>query len=199
MNDLDLKIDYNEQMLSRYPEVIKAIKEFQLLTKVESVEVESLHDELTKILCNAYIVDADATKISQWESFLGITPLPKGDSTDELWLSDRRETILARLYRTQKLNSQSIAEVVSIFTGGSALSYFKNGTIHVYITPPKDNKQYQFLNVEQELRNKIPAHLSLRVERNYYTWEEIESSNRTWEDVENNFPTWEDVLLFVPF
>lgn len=199
MSELDLKIDYNEQMLNYYPEVIKAIREFQLLTKTQSLEVEALHEELTKILSNAYLIDADHDRLSQWESFLGITPLPQGESTMENWLSDRRETILARLYNVQKLNSQSIANVVNIFTGGSAISYFKNGTIHIFITPPPGNKQYQFLNVEQELKNKIPAHLSLQVERNYFTWGEIESTYDTWGDVESNLATWEDVLLSVPF
>jgi hypothetical protein len=194
---MDFTIDYNKQMLSYYPEVIKALREFQAMIKVQSLYVEDAHNELTKILANAYVSTADETRISEWEQLLGITPLPQGDDTLETWLSDRRETIVARLFSVPKLNSDSIADIVNIFTGGTAKSYFENGTIHVLISPPKGNKQYKFENVEQELSKKIPAHLKLKVDRNYYTWSQTKENNATWGDVKNSFDTWEEVLLTI--
>ena len=146
------------------------------MIEVESLQVEEMHEALTKALENAYISTADESRIAQWERYLGIVPLPQGEDTLELWLEDRKETILARLYSVQKLNTKSIAEVVSIFTGGDAKSYFKDGVIHVLIRPPKSNKQYKFANVEQELTKRIPAHLTLRVERDYYTWLELKET-----------------------
>jgi hypothetical protein len=193
-----MKFDYNERMLNYYPEVIKAIREFQILVETESLEVEEMHNELIKILENAYVSTADENTIAKWERYLGITPLSQGDDTLETWLADRRETILARLYKTQKLNSKSISDIVQIFTGGTAISYFKDSTIHVLISPPKNNKQYKFENVEQELHKKIPAHLSLKVDRNYYSWLQIKEVCATWGDVKDKFATWEDVLLYVP-
>ena len=192
---MDLKIDYNEQMLNYYPEVIKSIREFQRLIETQSMEVEEMHEALTKILENAYVGSADESTIEKWEQTLAITPLPQGEDSMETWLEDRRETILARLYSTPKLNTESIAEIVKIFTGGSAVSHFKDGTIYVLISPPKDNKQYKFSNVEQELRTKIPAHLMFQVDRHYYTWLQTKESNSTWLNVKNNFATWEDILL----
>ena len=191
---MDLTIDYNERMLNRYPEVIKAIREFQALIKTQSLEVEAMHNELTKILQNAYLSTADESKIAKWEDFLGIVPLDQGDDDLETWLSDRKETILARLYNAEKLNEKSIADIVKIFTGGTATSYFKDGIIHIIILPPKDNKQFKFENVERELSNKIPAHLAFRVSRNYYNWLQMKSSYGTWADLNNNFTNWEEVL-----
>ena len=191
---MDLTIDYNERMLNCYPEVIKAIREFQVLIKTQSLEVEAMHEELTKILQNAYINTADETKIARWEKFLGITPLTQGDDDLETWLEDRKETILARLYNVEKLNEKSIADIVKIFTGGTATSYFKDGVIHIIVLPPKDNKKFKFENVEQELANKIPAHLAFRVSRDYYDWLQIKSSHNTWGDLNNTFSTWEEVL-----
>ena len=132
-------------------------------------------------------------RIEQWENMLGIQPI-EGSS-----VSDRRETVIARIRGQGKLNTELINIIVSTFTGGTANSWVKDSVLYVEVTPPPNNKQYQFLNVEQELKNKIPAHLGLRVERNYYTWEEIENTHATWGDVESNFDKWEDVLLFVPF
>jgi hypothetical protein len=195
---MDLKIDYNEQMLNYYPEVIKSIREFQVLINTQSLQVEEMHEELTKILGNAYLIDSDETRLKQWEDFLGITPSPQGDDNLETWLADRREVILARLYHTPKLNTKSIAEIVKIFTGGTSVSYFKDGTIHVLISPPKDNKAYKFENVEQELRKKVPAHLMFQVDRNYYNWLQIRSNHSTWGDVKSDFTNWNEVLFAIP-
>lgn len=191
---MDLTIDYNEQMLNRYPEVIKSIREFQVLIKTQSLEVEEMHKELTKILQNAYLSTADESKIKQWEDLLGITPLKQGDDDFDRWLSDRKETILARLYNAEKLNEKSISDIVKIFTGGTATSYFKDGVIHIIVEPPKQNKLFKFENVERELANKIPAHLAFRVSRNYYDWLQINSTCETWGDLNNSFSTWEEVL-----
>lgn len=190
----DYTIDYNEQMLDYYPEVIKAIREFQELIKTQSVEVEQLHEELTRLLENAYLVSADEDRISMWEQLLEIVPMPQGDDSMETWLSDRRETIMARLYQSTKLNSQSISDIVSIFTGGSAKSYFKDGVIHVLISPPANNKKYKFENVEQELEQKVPAHLLFSVERDYQGWAMVKTDNLTWGDVLANYQDWYEVL-----
>lgn len=191
---MDLTIDYNERMLNRYPEVIKSIREFQALIVAQSLEVEAMHEELTRMLSNAYIATADETKIAQWEEYLGITPLPQGVDDLDTWISDRKETILARLYNAEKINEKSIADIVKIFTGGTTTSYFKDGVIHIIILPPKDNKLFKFENVERELSNKIPAHLAFRVSRNYYDWLQIQSSYTTWGDLNDSFTSWEEVL-----
>lgn len=195
---MDYKIDYNEHMLNRYPEIIKSIREFQLLIATQALEVEEMHEELTRILGNAYVETADESAIQKWERLLDIVPLDQGEDDLETWLADRRETIMARLFTVEKLNTKSISDIVQIFTGGTATSYFKNGTIHVLIYPPKDNKQFKFDNVEQELRKKIPAHLMFQVSRNYYTWLQTKSNYSTWGDIKNGVPTWEELLLLAP-
>ena len=190
----DYTIDYNEQMLNYYPEVIKAIREFQVLINTQSIEVTKLHEELARLLENAYFVDADERRITMWEQLLGITPLPQGDDSLETWLSDRRETIAARLYQTHKLNSESISNIVKIFTGGDAKSYFKDGVIHVLISPPRENKKYKFENVEQELRQKAPAHLLFNVARDYQEWANVKTDHITWGDVLADHSDWDEVL-----
>lgn len=197
-NELDMTIDYNEQMLNYYPEVIKSIREFQMLIATQSLQVEEMHQKLVEILGSAYVGTANETRVAEWEKLLEITPLPQGEDDLETWLNDRRETILARLYRTEKLNSKSIADIVSIFTGGTAISYFKDSTIYVLISPPKDNKSYKFANVEQELRKKVPAHLQFKVDRNYQNWLQTKTNNSTWGDVKTKLADWEEVLLWTP-
>lgn len=191
-----MDINYNERMLNYYPEIIKGIREFKELIETESIEIEDIHEELVKILENAYVTTADEPTLAKWESFLGITPLDQGEDDFDTWVSDRRETILARLYHTEKMNTTSIADVVRIFTGGETRSYFRDGIIYVLISPPRNAKRYKFENVEQELQKKTPAHLILQVQRNYYSWEQVKDTYVTWQGVAD-VPNWEEVCYVI--
>ncbi len=191
---MDLEINYNEQMLNYYPEVIKAIREFQVMISTQSIQVEEMHEKLVGVLENAYISTAHEDRIAEWERVLEIEPLPQGDDDLETWLSDRRETIIARLYQPERLNTQTISDIVKIFTGGKATSYFKDGTIHILIAPPRNNKKYKFENVEQELKQKAPAHLLFTVSRDYQVWAKVKTDHITWADVLADHIDWEEVL-----
>ena len=184
---------YRERMTNYYPQVIQAIKEFQAIVNIESEVIDDLSKGVQRVIDDTYLTTMSKERIEQWENMLGIQPLEH--STE----NDRRETIIARIRGQGKLNTELINTIVNTFTGGSANSWVKDCTLYVEITPPPDNKSYRFENVEQELTKKVPAHLGIKVKRNYYTWEEIKQNYSTWGDVESAFDKWEDVLLFVPF
>lgn len=184
---------YKLRMNEYYPDVIRGIEEYQGVINSEYPEFEAAYTESGNVLKNAYFSTMDETRLTQWESALRITPV-EGSS-----LEDRRMTLIARFRGQSKLNTETISSIVNAFTGGSARSWLDNGVLYVEITPPPGNRQYQFENVKQELVNKLPAHLSLDVKRNYYTWEELASGNRTWQTIADTFDTWEDVLLYLPF
>ena len=184
---------YKERMNGYYPLVVQAIKEFQAIINSEYPEIEALHEGNERVLADAYLTTMAEERIEQWEKILKIQPIE--NSTIE----DRRDTILARIRGQGKLNTALINSIVNTFTGGTAISYIVDSVLYVEITPPPENKQYQFTNVEQELALKVPSHLGLRVARNYYTWNDIITYAPTWQRVYNSFETWEDVYLYVPF
>ena len=184
---------YKERMNGYYPLVVQAIKEFQAIINSEYPEIEALHEGNERVLADAYLTTMTEERIEQWEKILKIQPIE--NSTIE----DRRDTILARVRGQGELNTALINSIVNTFTGGTAISYIVDSVLYVEITPPPENKQYQFTNVEQELALKVPSHLGLRVARNYYTWNDIITYAPTWQRVYNSFETWEDVYLYVPF
>ena len=184
---------YRERMNSYYPQVIQSITEFKTIIDAVYPELEDLAVAKDRIVEDAYLLTMSEGRILEWESILGIKPLE--DST----LSDRREVIIARIRGQGKLNTKLINSIVNTFTGGTANSWVEDSTLYVEITPPLGNKQFKFANVEQELSLKVPAHLNLKVSRNYLDWVEIKRDFPTWQDVKDNFTTWEDVYLFVPF
>lgn len=184
---------YRKRMNEYYPQVIQAIKEFQAIIDAEYPEFELLNSEQTTIISDAYLTTMGEVRIEQWENMLGIQPLE--DSS----VNDRRETVIARIRGQGKLNTALINTIVNTFTGGTANSWVKDSVLYVEITPPPGDKNYQFANVEQELRNKIPAHLGFNVARNYYKWGEVKDSHDTWQDVKDFFDTWQDCYVFRPF
>lgn len=181
----------DERMLDYYPEVIKAIYEIQAIVQAEYPEFELQADSLWNLINEAYFTTMGEERVKQWEQLLNIQPL--SDSTIE----DRRETIIARIRGSGKLNTQLIYKIVHIFTQGDVESYFSNSTIYVKIFPPAGNKEYKYINLKKELQKHIPAHLGLDVKRAFCIWHNIKIEFNDWNDVLNNFATWEDVMLFV--
>lgn len=186
---------YRQRMNSYYPKVIRSITEFKSIVDSEYPEFELLADGRDRITNDAYLITMGEDRIREWEEILAIRPI-EGSS-----ISDRRDTIIARIRGQGKLNTATINAIVNAFTGGTANSWIEDSVLYVEITPPPNNKSFQFANVEQELRKKIPAHLGFNVSRNYYTWKEVSDylNLETWGDVKDYFDTWNDVYLFVPF
>lgn len=181
---------YGRRMLGYYPNVIRAIKEFQAIVSAEYPEIEDLHGCQEEVLNDAYLTTMGAERIKEWEKCLNITPL--SNST----LENRRDTIIARIRGQGKLNTALINSIVNAFTGGTANSYIQDSVLYVEITPPPDNKQYQFADVAQELLKKVPAHLGLHVERKYGSWNDIKDFG-TWQDIKDDLGTWSEVLIYV--
>lgn len=184
---------YQTRMNSYYPQVIQFILEFKAIIDGEYPEFNLLAEGKNRVIDDAYLMTMGEDRISQWEKILGIRPIENSSVTD------RRETIIARIRGQGKLNTMTINSIVNAFTGGTANSWVADSTLYVEITPPPDNKQFQFINVAQELSKKIPAHLDFLISRNYFTWGDIKDNHANWQEVKDTLPTWNDVYLFVPF
>ena len=185
--------EYGQRMINYYPQVISSIQEFKAIIRSEYPEIEELSKAKDKVTQDSYLLTMTEDRIENWEKILGIAPL--ADST----LDDRRDTIVARIRGQGKLNSELINSIVNAFTGGKANSWVENSVLYVEITPPPNNKQFKFANVEQELSKKVPAHLGFSVTRNYSEWRELQASYSTWQDIKDGFDTWGDVYLYTSF
>lgn len=185
--------EIKNRMYGYYPPAVIEIKDIMCILDVLAPYFYQCDTALQAVLANGCLMDMGEDRTKEWEQLLGITPIP--NST----LQDRRETVMARLRGIGKLNTETINAIVKTFTGGYAISYFKNSTIYVEITPPPGDKSYIFENVKQELTRRAPAHLGIKVSRNYYIWKEVYETNNNWQEVNDKFPTWEEVYWYSPF
>lgn len=192
MSEQDPCLIYRNRMINYYPNIVKQIEEIQGIVDAEYPEFCELDTEREVVLANAWLSTMDESRILEWEQILHITPLE--DST----LQDRREVIIARIFGGFKLNTQSIENIVHMFTNGYAGSWFKDSTIYVIVYPPQGNKQYKFENVEAELMRRKPAHLNMIVDRGYPYWQDIYDYMDDWQDVMDTCETWDDVKMYPP-
>ena len=177
-----------ERIINYYPQVIQSIKEFQAIVDSEYPEFKGLDEGRDRVINDAYLTTMSEQRVEQWENILGIKPLANSS------LSDRRDTIIARIRGQGKLNSTVISSIVNAFTGGTAKSYIEDSTLYVTITPPPGDKKFQFENVEHELYLKVPAHLGFSVTRNYQTWNDLMGKTTNWEQVRTIYNNWESVI-----
>lgn len=176
-----------------YPQSVIEIKDIQCILDVLLPYFYKCDTGLQAVLKNTTLLTMDEDRIKEWENLLGITP------RENTTLQDRRETIIARLRGIGKLNTATINAIVKTFTGGYAISYFRDSVLYVEITPPPGDKSYVFENVEQELKRRVPAHIGIKVSRNYYIWQEVKDGNENWKKVNDKFETWNDVYWYSPF
>jgi hypothetical protein len=182
---------YKKRMIGYYPAVIQKITEFKGIIDAEYPEFDDISAIKDSITDNAYLTTMGESRIEEWEKIFGIRPV-EGSTVD-----DRRETIIARIRGNGKLNTALINSIVKTFTGGAAKSWVKDSVLYVEITPPNENKNFIFDNVEQELKHKVPAHLGFNINRNYCKWVDIKNECATWSEVNAEFSDWNDVKFFV--
>lgn len=182
---------FGNKLINYYPTVISTLEEFQAAIAACGMEFDFLHSEINFAYNDAFLTTMGFARTSEWENALGISPAKNAT------LESRRTAIIARLQSTFKLNTQSIANLVSTMTGGTCRSYFSNedSTIYIDIRLPSSNRLEDFPDLESELGRRIPAHLLVSSSRWFDTWNDVKNKFNTWQDV-YNFGTWDDIKFF---
>lgn len=151
-------------------------------------------DELADVIDSAYldtrIMTASAERLTEWETDIGL-------ASEGRTLDQRRKFILSLLRGSGKLNEAKINNIVNTFTGGTAVSVVRDGTLTVTITPPSLGETYLFPDVENALSVRVPAHLELKVVRHYSTWEDIRKTASSWGDLRTSFSNWAAVKNYI--
>lgn len=183
---------FGNKMINYYPTAISTLEEFQAAIGACGMEFDFLNAEINFSYNDAFLTKMGYNRTSEWENALGITP------AENSTLESRRIAIMARLQSTFKLNTQSIANLVLTMTGGTCKSWFSNedSTIYISIRLPSSNKLEEFPELNDELSTRIPAHLLLRSERWFDSWQDIYDKLSTWQSVYDTFATWDEVKFF---
>lgn len=183
---------FGNKLINYYPTAIKTLEEFQAAIGACGMEFDFLHAEINFTYNDAFLHTMGVARTSEWENALGIVPAKNAT------LDSRRTAIMARLQSTFKLNTQSIANLVSTMTGGTCRSYFsdEDSTIYIDIRLSGSSRLESFPEFDSELNRRIPAHLLLSSSRWFDTWQDIKDKFTSWQSVYDKFDSWEAVKFF---
>lgn len=176
-------------LIDYLPTIMKGVREFKIFLGAEDPEVDDLKNNSEIIIDDSFFLTTSETRIIQWEQALNIKPYGT--------LPQRKSFLLSYIRGQGKLNEARIKSIVEAFTGGDSIITFNNSTIRIQILTPPSGDVYRYPDVERALIPKKPAHLGLKVERWYATWNDIKTDFTSWDDV-TNLADWSYIKNHIP-
>lgn len=162
------------------------------LTAREAKEFIQLQDRIQDVL-QQFFVDTAVWGLSYWETVCGI-PVDESKPKEQ-----RRSVIKSKLRGAGTVTLAVIKNVVDSFENGEIQLQENFAKYEVVITfigkrgvPPNLN------DVRTALREIVPAHLSIRFEYTYLSWEELDSAKLNWDELEALNMTWDQLEVWKP-
>lgn len=172
------------KMIGWYPPMVVAVDTLSAVNDVVGHELDHARARGAMLNNNAFLFWMDESRLAEWEKALGLTV--SEDST----LDERRNVIIAKIRGQNKFSVSVIKSIVKTFTGGDAEVTVVDGVVTVKVLPPDDGQLYNLAALTWELKNKIPAHMLLNIERYYSTWGDVKDNETSWQTIRNGYNTW---------
>lgn len=175
-------------MYDYLPKYYHEIKQAQAILDSESIEIERLNSEIKDVLDQLFI-DSATWGLSRWEYICGIT-------TDEAKpYEERRAVIKSKLRGAGTSTVTLIKEVAEAYDGGTVDVAENNADYEVIITfIDTFGVPSNLDDIKRALTEIIPAHLAIRFEFRYVTYEELRNTFANYESLKNSGITYDQVL-----
>ena len=175
------------KMIGWYPTTVVAVDALRAVNDVVGHELDNARARGALLNNNAFLFWMDESRLAEWENALEID-VPENSTVEE-----RRNVIIAKIRGQNKFNVSNIKSIVKTFTGGDAEVTVADGVISVKVLPPNNGQLYNQSALVWELKNKIPAHMQLNIERYYSTWGDVKNNETSWQSIRSGYTNW-DVL-----
>lgn len=173
------------KMIGWYPSAVVSVDTIHAINDVVGHELDNARARGALLNNNAFLFWMDESRLAEWENALEID-VPENSTVEE-----RRNVIIAKIRGQNKFNVTTIKSIVKTFTGGDAEVTVADGIVSVKVLPPNNGQLYNLAALTWELKNKIPAHMLLNIERYYSTWGEIKNNETSWQTVRSGYTNWE--------
>ena len=181
-----------ERMMSYLPMFWHENLEMKQILNSQGFELDNVDDKGNVIFTESFIMQASASRIEEWETWLGIGH----DGT----LEERRLRVLAYFCVVSKMTKQSIQALVSVlYNGARAEVFIKDSIINVIIKPLPEHyaDELDFTKLLTQLYKRKPCHLELHSERFFCSWGDVKRGFASWALLKEKMPTWDNVKLFI--
>ena len=173
------------KMIGWYPTTVVAVDALRAVNDVVGHELDNARARGALLNNNAFLFWMDESRLAEWENALEID-VPENSTVEE-----RRNVIIAKIRGQNKFNVSSIKSIVKTFTGGDAEVTVADGVISVKVLPPNNGQLYNQSALVWELKNKIPAHMQLNIERYYSTWGDVKNNETSWQSIRSGYTNWD--------
>lgn len=173
------------KMIGWYPTTVVAVDALRAVNDVVGHELDNARARGALLNNNAFLFWMDESRLAEWENALEID-VPENSTVEE-----RRNVIIAKIRGQNKFNVSNIKSIVKTFTGGDAEVTVANGVISVKVLPPNNGQLYNQSALVWELKNKIPAHMQLNIERYYSTWGDVKNNETSWQSIRSGYTNWD--------
>lgn len=173
------------KMIGWYPTTVVAVDALRAVNDVVGHELDNARARGALLNNNAFLFWMDESRLAEWENSLEID-VPENSTVEE-----RRNVIIAKIRGQNKFNVSNIKSIVKTFTGGDAEVTVADGVISVKVLPPNNGQLYNQSALVWELKNKIPAHMQLNIERYYSTWGDVKNNETSWQSIRSGYTNWD--------
>lgn len=173
------------KMIGWYPSAVVAVDTLRAVNDVVGHELDNARARGALLNNNAFLFWMDESRLAEWENALEID-VPENSTVEE-----RRNVIIAKIRGQNKFNVSNIKSIVKTFTGGDAEVTVADGVISVKVLPPNNGQLYNQAALVWELKNKIPAHMQLNIERYYSTWGDVKNKETSWQSIRSGYTNWD--------
>ena len=173
------------KMIGWYPTTVVAVDALRAVNDVVGHELDNARARGALLNNNAFLFWMDESRLAEWENALEID-VPENSTVEE-----RRNVIIAKIRGQNKFNVSNIKSIVKTFTGGDAEVTVANGVISVTVLPPNNGQLYNQSALVWELKNKIPAHMQLNIERYYSTWGDVKNNETSGQSIRSGYTYWD--------
>jgi Uncharacterised protein conserved in bacteria (DUF2313) len=171
--DRDLRYEMTNYMPRYYEDIREAMK----VIATEANEFTKSRALLEQV-CDQFFVESAGYSLDRWEQIVGITP--SLSRTEE----ERRRYVIAKLKRKIPTTVAAINDMADAFYESEVTDLPKENLVKIKITGQRgvpDN----FKDMEESIRDVVPAHLEVRFETTSADWSEIEASAITLGDMDS--------------
>lgn len=162
----------------------------QNLFDAEGAELDKLIQALDEVL-DQFFVRTATWGLDQWEKELGLPVTPNKP------VKERQDKIISMLRGLGTATIKLIKNVSESFDYGEIdiVEDFPAYTITVKFAS-KAGIPPNLEDMKKAIRDVVPAHLDIKFEFKYFTWDDLDAKGWTWDELEALNLTWDELEVY---
>jgi Uncharacterised protein conserved in bacteria (DUF2313) len=186
----ELTRNIERDMFDYMPREYEYLRESSEIIKAEAVEFETLNNTIADVLAQ-FFVDTTTWGLSYWERACGI-PVDESKPIDQ-----RRSVIKSKLRGIGTVTVDLIKNVAEAYSYGEVdvTEDYANYTVIVTFVGER-GVPANLTDIENALREIIPAHLAINYKFTYLRWSELDSYGWTWDALDAQMLSWDEFEIY---